>query len=1345
MRPERGKLAVLAVVLMMLTVVLASAVPEQSDAVNSGDGYYKYVLNYTGEKINSVDVYTSSTGDPTNITEAKSSIWNFDDTTGYGPFNSYYAAVNYNDGTIAFKLKPSDLTKKIDGEGYTMGDYNIVWVIPTVYWKSDDTHLWLTNSPGDDSEYKAYAHTVITSTSPLTKKVYPYIGIGVYEGSTQTIGDKTALMSKTARPPTTEQTVGTIDGYAQNTPGDAILWNFYHWTFTKMATYMVGMGKNTQQIWGSGNVSSGARSITGSGNGDGPYVSGKTTYSKVFIENTWGSIYEWVGSTNFSNTTLYLTQTTGGISNYSNPIGSSMGVSLPGSNEWITGTSKAPATWDLPISAGSDNHSDPNYPGDKSNSATGVRALNVGGNYSNGNIAGIAYLNGQDDSSRKPVSVGGRLAYFFDNTEVTVTAVSNEAEYGQVNWTSVEAIIVDKGVTASVNKNTIILGGETLTATPGPDYKFLGWRTDAGFIATEEFTINADTEIVAVFGHSDSYVYSMNYTGEEILSVDVYKGSGTYTHVTNAQNSIWNFNTTTGIGPFNSYYAAIEVSSGAPAFRLNPNNLSQKLDASPYTMNGYNIVWMIPTVYWTVIGDSLILSDVSTEGTAYAHTVTLPSEKVYPCIGIGVYEASTYTDDQNVTYLMSRSDKDPTVDQTIVAFDSYAQNTPGDTILWNYYQWTFTKMATYMVGMGKNTQNIWGMGNTTSNTIYKTGLGDSAGPYVTTSDTHYSKVFIENSWGSVFEFVGDTVFSSGVLYAGQNASEISYTTSDKSSGSSIPTESGWITASSKNAMDWDLPISSDKDHDYYADEDVYSGDYIGVANYLQVLRVGGHKDDGYYGKHAGVADMNTGLKLDETRSNTGARLAYFFELYEVSVDQDPNGTTTPTVTKYSFGDKVEFLNVSDEGYRLKDVVVYKKGDPSTTVELDTKTLDSGTFTMPGYNVVIKPVYDAVKTLTITSGGHGSVDVTTSDVPITGPINVIGSSTLTVTKDGDQSGTMVIIDNPYIETERVEYTITATPANLHPFRGFFKGDTSDEIYPSSPSTVEAAITGDDAAATIMAKFNAYVASFDMKGHGTQIPSQDILIGGTVSEPSSPSEKNYMFRGWFSDSSTTRAWDFSTRVYSDVTLYALWEVQTHQPTGVTLNFETVGGGSVSPSKISVPLGAVITVDGDKLKIVNGSSVQIVKAEPEDGYAVQSWSLPEDVAVSDALVKVTFKKMDIASISVYIAPFKVSYVPGEFFDPNGMTVALQFTDQTEQLLQYRGNESLFSFSPSLDEPLKMSDKYVTITYKDVTVQQEISVKDASPGFDWTIVMLAGIVIAVIIAILALSFGRPHTRTFE
>jgi len=684
----------------------------------------------------------------------------------------------------------------------------------------------------------------------------------------------------------------------------------------------------------------------------------------------------------------------------------------------------------------------------------------------------------------------------------------------------------------------------------------------------------------AIFDNQGYYRYVIDYTDNVIdkVSVYIYAESGNppadpQKEITtkNTRDSYWNFNSE-GYGPFNSFYAAIDISSGVPKLILDPSSLDRTIDGKSYDMSKYNIVWMIPTVYWKSDDTHLYLTNDpgnDDEYQAYAHTI---GGEVRKYIGIGVYEASTTTIDNEIC-LMSQTGKEPIVMQNVVTFDTWAHNTPGNTMLRNYYQWTFTKMATYMVGMGKNTQEIWGKGYTdTDKEPAITGSTDKKGPYGLADSTKgkngstytvdgklSSKVFIENSWGSNWEWVGDTVFDNRILYAGQNASGVDYTTHDgKNTGSPVSdftgfSSNGWVVGTSKNAMSWDLilgTVGPDNHSDLSYPGDIAYG-WGGSGNQIRILTVGG----GYGGYNAGIAAMSYGSVSTQSVDDVGGRLAYYFD----------------------------------------------------------------------------------------------------DLPIS------------------------------------------------------------------------------------------IVTFDMRGHGNQTPSQVLSNGDLVAEPVKPAEKNYIFKGWYSDKATTNAWDFSTPINEDLTLYALWDVQTHQPTGVTLTFESIGGGSVSPSKISVALGSVITVDGDRIKVVNGPSVEVIKAVPEEGYAVDSWSLPETIAVTDSTIKVTFKKVDVVGISVYTAPSKLAYSPGEYFDPTGLIVALQHDDGTEQPLQYRGNESLFSFTPSLDEPLKMSDKYVKITYKDVSVQQEISVKDASPGLDWTVVLLIGVVIAVIIAILALSFVKKRPDTFE
>ena len=79
-------------------------------------------------------------------------------------------------------------------------------------------------------------------------------------------------------------------------------------------------------------------------------------------------------------------------------------------------------------------------------------------------------------------------------------------------------------------------------------------------------------------------------------------------------NSYWDFDTTTGVGPFGAYYVAINLSSGANAddstetrlstqkgeiaYKLDPYNLHQTLAGTTFDPTLYNVMIVIPTAYW---------------------------------------------------------------------------------------------------------------------------------------------------------------------------------------------------------------------------------------------------------------------------------------------------------------------------------------------------------------------------------------------------------------------------------------------------------------------------------------------------------------------------------------------------------------------------------------------------------------------------------------------------------------------------------------------------------------------------------------------------------------------------
>jgi len=65
---------------------------------------------------------------------------------------------------------------------------------------------------------------------------------------------------------------------------------------------------------------------------------------------------------------------------------------------------------------------------------------------------------------------------------------------------------------------------------------------------------------------------------------------------------------------------------------------------------------------------------------------------------------------------------------------------------------------------------------------------------------------------------------------------------------------------------------------------------------------------------------------------------------------------------------------------------------------------------------------------------------------------------------------------------------------------------------------------------------YTVEFDSDG-GTPVPAQSVPAGGTVSVPAQPDKRDSVFRRW-SLPDEEEAYDFTTLVYSDLTLVAIW---------------------------------------------------------------------------------------------------------------------------------------------------------------------------------------------------------------
>lgn len=68
--------------------------------------------------------------------------------------------------------------------------------------------------------------------------------------------------------------------------------------------------------------------------------------------------------------------------------------------------------------------------------------------------------------------------------------------------------------------------------------------------------------------------------------------------------------------------------------------------------------------------------------------------------------------------------------------------------------------------------------------------------------------------------------------------------------------------------------------------------------------------------------------------------------------------------------------------------------------------------------------------------------------------------------------------------------------------------------------------------------AVTVTFDANGHGTAPASQTIAANSVAKEPTALSETGWTFGGWYTEAACTNAWNFSTLVSCDTTLYAKW---------------------------------------------------------------------------------------------------------------------------------------------------------------------------------------------------------------
>ena len=131
-------------------------------------------------------------------------------------------------------------------------------------------------------------------------------------------------------------------------------------------------------------------------------------------------------------------------------------------------------------------------------------------------------------------------------------------------------------------------------------------------------------------------------------------------------------------------------------------------------------------------------------------------------------------------------------------------------------------------------------------------------------------------------------------------------------------------------------------------------------------------------------------------------------------------------------------------------------------------------------------------------------------------------------------------------------------------------------------------------TIVVVQNNYTVSFNSMG-GTAVASQSVSPGGHATQPANPTNGVKVFGGWFTDQNCTQAFNFSTSINSNITLYAKWTTPSASVTSSHGNSSMVVGQYFSYNVSTNPSNATVSVSGANWLNVSGHTVYGTPTSP------------------------------------------------------------------------------------------------------------------------------------------------------
>jgi hypothetical protein len=418
-------------------------------------------------------------------------------------------------------------------------------------------------------------------------------------------------------------------------------------------------------------------------------------------------------------------------------------------------------------------------------------------------------------------------------------------------------------------------------------------------------------------------------------------------------------------------------------------------------------------------------------------------------------------------------------------------------------------------------------------------------------------------------------------------------------------------------------------------------------------------------------------------------------------------TIEPSASKYTCWDEVTLKCTASSGYTVS-AVSYKIGDGKETA---LTTAASQKFIIPGAgeNTAVNIF------ATFTGSGPG---------PGPGPTPTKYTVTFVATEGGKVSTTSISVSEgtSYSASANVlkfgssvfATEVTATPDEGYIFKSW--SSTSGKVTSNMTITATFEKSGSvDPIEKVVDNGSIYLPGNVVQALGIKDPSKLVLSIKTTK-------------------------DVPTNVPEDALCYDV--TLTYEGKEITSFTDevTIGLKYTVPAGTDVKNVKVYWVSDDGLKVEN------MNATYNSSKGLMEFKIPH-LSVF-AITQKTIEPIhgDLVSISVKTTPKKLTYTEGEKFDPTGLVITLTYDYGDSTTLEYKGNESKFSFTPSLTTPLKTTDKSVTITYEGKTTTQAITVSAApepTPSGGDNTVLIIVIVVIVLIVIAAAVFFYMKKRT--